>query len=338
MAEVRLVDIYEPLTFNAAVQERAIELNAFASAGIIVQDPRIDAMVAQGGMIGELPFFLNLDNNEPDYTSDDPSLTNTPDKISSAVQIFRLANQAKSWSTMDLSRQLALQDPLGAITNRIAHYWATNLSQRIISTTVGLRADNVANNGGDMVVDISIEDGDNAVAANLISAEAVIDAAATLGDHSQEIAVLAVHSVVRTRLRKQNLIDFTEDSNGNIRFETYLGYRLVEDDALTVEAGGTSGFKFTSVLFAPGAFGYGESAPLVPSELDRKPESGNGGGQDILFARRNEIIHPAGFAFASAGIAQGVSATRANLQDPAQWSRVYEERKNIPMAFLITNG
>jgi len=109
MAEVRLVDIYEPTAFNAAVQEAATEANAFIASGILVQDPRIDAMVGVGGMVGELPNFNPMTNDEPDYTTDDPGVDSTPAKIDSATQIYRLANQHKSWSTMDLALTLLVQ-------------------------------------------------------------------------------------------------------------------------------------------------------------------------------------------------------------------------------------
>ena len=338
MAEVRLVDIYEPTAFNAAVQEAAIESNAFLRSGVLVQDPRIDSMVGTGGMVGELPNFNPLTNDEPDYTTDDPAVNSTPAKIDSGTQIYRLANQHKSWSTMDLARQLALADPLGAITSRIGHFWATNSEQRVIATARGILADNIANNAGDMVVDASIADGDNAAVGNLIHADVVIDALATLGDASGTVTSIGMHSVVLTTLKKLNLIDYIPDARGEVTIPTYLGLTVVEDDQLTPIAGGVSGFVYTSVLFGQGAFGYGTTPALEPSELEREASAGNGGGQHILHYRQNEIIHPQGFAFLSTGIAQGISATRTQLEAATQWSRIYTERKNIPLAFLKTNG
>ena len=105
-----------------------------------------------------------------------------------------------------------------------------------------------------------------------------------------------------------------------------------------VRAGTTSGLVYTTALFGQGALGYGNSQPLMPSELERNQSAGNGGGQDILHYRNNEIIHPNGFAFLSAGIAQGISATRTQLEAAAQWDRIYTQRKNVRIAFLRTNG
>ncbi len=338
MAEVRLVDIYEPTAFNAAVQEAAIEKNVFLSSGILVQDARINSMVATGGMVGELPNFNPLTNDEPEYTTDDPAVDSVPAKITSGTQIYRLANQHKSWSTMDLSRQLALADPLGAITGRIGHYWATNTQQRVVSSAMGVLADNLANDAGDMIVDAFSETG-AAPAANLvINADAVIDTMATLGDAASSITAIAMHSVPYTALQKLNLIAFIPDARGEVNIPTYLGLRVVVDDGLHVRAGSISGFVYTTVLFGAGSFGYGESPALLPSELERNASAGTGGGQDILHSRFNEIIHPHGFAYLSAGVAQGISATRANLELATEWNRVATERKNINVAFLRTNG
>ena len=344
MAEVRLAEVYEPTAFNAAVQEAAIESNAFLQSGILVRDARIDSMVGVGGMIGELPHFNPLTNDEPDYTTDNPANTSTPADIDHGTMVYRLANQHKSWSTMDLARQLALEDPLGAITNRVGHYWSANTQQRLVSSAMGVMSDNVANDSGDMVIDVSQETTVGLAAANLIHADAVIDAMTTLGDMASQVSTLAIHSNVYSTLQKLNLITYIPDARGEVNIATYLGLRVVVDDFLHTRAGTTSGTVYTSVLFGAGAFSYGTTPAMMPSELERVAAAGVGGGQDILHYRYNEIIHPNGFAFdgtaagTSGACAAGISATRAQVEDAAKWNRTYTERKNIPMAFLITNG
>jgi hypothetical protein len=77
--------------------------------------------------------------------------------------------------------------------------------------------------------------------------------------------------------------------------------------------------------------------PEHPTELFRVPSAGNGSGQDIIFSRQTEILHPFGFSFSSASVA-GQSATYAELALAANWTRVYASRKNVPLAFIRTNG
>ena len=90
------------------------------------------------------------------------------------------------------------------------------------------------------------------------------------------------------------------------------------------------------MIFGSGAVVSGFGKTKVPSELYRDPSKGNGGGQETLYSRRADIIHPLGFEFGSASVA-GQSATLAELATAANWSRVWE-RKNVPLCFLQTNG
>jgi hypothetical protein len=336
MATVQLADIYEPTTFNQVMQEQAVELNTFVSSGILLESPQLSSMAAIGGRTGELPFYQPLTNDEPNYSSDDPSETSTPAKIGSGIQTWRLAAMNKSWSTMDLTRELALADPLEAITNRIGLYWRTTLSRRVIQSAIGVLADNVANDSADMRYSIATDAAGAITAAELINGEAVIAAAGTLGDAAGALTTIAMHSVVYQRLQANDLIDFIPTSVANIRIPTYLGYTVVVDDAMPAVAG-TNRITYTSVLFAAGAFAHGVGSPPRPSEMEREASAGNGGGQDILHTRQTHIVHPVGFTFTSSSVADE-SPTEAELATAGNWDRVYTERKNIGVAFLQTNG
>ena len=335
MATVQIANIYNPLTFARREQEQQVELNAFIQSGIMVTDPRLSEQASTGGNIGELPYFKPLGTEEPNYSTDNPATNSTPANITGDKSIFRLAAQNKSWSTMDLARELALEDPVGAITSRVGQYWATNNEKRVINSCLGILADNVANDGGDMLKTVATDAAGAPAAAELISGTVIIDAEATAGDHQGQFTMLAVHSVVYANLRKQQLIDFVRDADNNTMFATYGGKRVVVDDSLPAVAG-SNRITYTSVLFSGGAITAGEGRVLVPSEMDRLPSTGNGSGQDVIYSRRSDIIHPLGFSFLSASVA-GQSATQAELATATNWNRVWE-RKNIGIAFVQTNG
>jgi len=335
MAQVTLSDVYNPLVFSGAEQEAQVEKNAFLMSGVMVEDPRLTAMASTGGNIGELPFFKPLGTEEPNYSNDVTGDSSTPSKITSALMKYRLASQNKSWSTMDLAGDLALQDPVAAITNRIGSYWATANEKRLIQSAVGILADNVANDDGDMLFSIASDAAGAVTDAELVSNDAILDAQQTAGDHQDGFGAIAMHSVVYNRLRKQQLISFIRDADNNTLFQTYGNLRVVVDDSLPAVAG-SERVTYTTVLFGNGAIVSGSGRVAVPSELDRDPEKGNGGGQSTLYSRRADIIHPLGFEFTSASIA-GQSASLAELATASNWSRVWE-RKNVPMAFLQTNG
>ena len=335
MAEVRISDIYNPLVFSAADQEAQIELNNFMASGVMVEDPRLTAMASVGGNIGELPFFKPLGTAEPNYSNDVTGDSATAEKVTTAVMQYRLASMNKSWSTMDLAVDLALADPATAITTRIGAYWATANERRLIQSTMGILNDNVANDSSDMVVSIATDSASAVTAAELVSNDAILDAQQTAGDHQDGFSAIAMHSVVYSRLRKQQLITFIRDADNNTLFSVYGNLRVVVDDSLSAISG-TNRITYTTVIFGTGAVISGLGRTKVPSEMYRDPEKGNGGGQETLYSRRADIIHPLGFAFGSGSVA-GQSATLAELALAANWNRVWE-RKNVPLCFLQTNG
>lgn len=334
MATVQLADIYNPLTFAGRSARAQLELNRFVNSGIMVADAALSAQISVGGNIGEITNYAPLGTPEPNYSSDNPAANSTPNKTVVEKMKFRLASQNQSWSAMDLSRELALQEPVGAITSKIGQYWATINERRLVASCLGILADNVANDDGDMVKSVAT-DGAGAVAdAERISAETVLDAEQTMGDHGFNLTTIAMHSAIYTRLRKQNLIDFIPNSRGEIVLATYLGKTVVVDDSMPAVAG-TNRITYTCALFGGGAVAMAEGAVQTPSEIDRIASSGNGGGQDVIYSRRSDLIHPLGFSFESASVA-GQSATVAELKTASNWNRVWD-RKSIPMAFIQVN-
>lgn len=333
----QLVDLYHPLPFEEGVDEAAAEKNAFIRSGVLSEYEEITSLADAGGLVGELPFYKPLDvATEPNYTSDIPTTHAVPDKITTGTQVCRLAKLHKSWGTMDFARELTLRemDPLNAISAKVGQYWATQEQRRLVAAAVGLLADNVITNNGDMVVDI-FTDIAAPTGANIISAEALLDTRQTAGDSQVMFNTIAMHSVTFNTLNKQNLIAFVPDSQGIIDFPTYLNMSVIVDDQLPTVMG-THAVSYTSIIFASGAFGYGAGRSKVPSELERVPSSGDGGGQYILHSRRNPLIHPFGFAFNSAGVVN--TATLAQLQAATAWSRVVNDRKSVGIAALIHNN
>jgi hypothetical protein len=335
---VQIADIYNPLIWDKSIQEAAIESSAFLQCGVMVNNPIVAGLASGSSTIGELPFFKGLTNNEPNYSSDDSAVLSSPDKVTGAKQVFRKAFQNKSWSTMDLANEVAAIDPIEAITGRIGKYWGVSTTKRLINSLTGIMLSNIANNSADMVADVAtLETGAAPSAAKCINNALIVQAQATLGDHAPALTTICMHSVPFATLQNLNLITYLPLSEQSIKFPHYLGYRVIVDDSLPVRAGSTSGFVYTSILCGSDAVGYGMGNPEHPTELFRVPSAGNGGGQDLIFSRQTEIIHPFGFSFGSASVA-GQSATYAELALAANWTRVYASRKNVPLAFMRTNG
>lgn len=339
MAAVQIADIYNPLTFGRRAQQAQVALNRFLSSGVAVQDGLIQAQIAAGGHLGELSNFQPLTVGEPNYSTDDPTVKSTPANIATELQKFRAAARNYSWSTMDLARELALEDPVGAITGRIGQFWASDDESRIIASLQGILADNIANDSSDMVINVATDSASAVTDGERIGGERVIDAMQTLGDHKESITTIALHSAIYTRLQKQNLIQFVRDADNNTMFATYMGKRLIIDDSLPAVAG-SNRITYTCVLFGGAVFGGANGQVLKPSEMWRVPDAGNGGGQDLIFSRVNNVWHPYGFSFLSTTVTGGAATCRfasyADLKLAANWNRIWL-RKNIPLAFIKVN-
>lgn len=334
MAVVALANIYNPLTFGSRVQEAQIEKNAFLQSGVMVRDAALQQQISAGGNIGEISFFQPLGTGEPNYSTDNPATLSTPANVSGDKQVFRMANRNKSWAAMDLARDLALQDPIGAITGRIGHYWAVDDQTRIIKSCLGILADNIATGSSDMIFKVGTDTTGAVADAERISAVATINGDQTLGDAQGKLTVIAMHSRIYSRLRAQNLITFLPLSGQGQTFPTYMDKHVIVDDSLPAIAG-TNRILYTCILFGPGSFIMGDGVVQTPSEMLRVPSAGNGGGEEIIFSRTANVLHPNGFSFNSASVS-GQSATYAELALAANWTRKLN-RKNIPMAFVQVN-
>ncbi|WP_321991522.1 hypothetical protein [Marispirochaeta aestuarii] len=336
MPITRLTDVIIPEVYQSYTAVNSPEKTAFFESGVAVRNALLDAKANSGGDQINLPFWNDLDASvAPNLSSDNPESEATPNKVVAGVQIAQMAYLNQSFSAADLAGEIAGDSPMQHVRNRFGRYWQRQWQRRVIAAIVGIIADNVANDGGDMINNIATEDGNAAAEENLFSRRAFTGAAFTLGDAFESVTAIAVHSIVYKTMVDNDDIEFIPDSQGNLTIPTFLGRRIIVDDGLPVTPGGTSGYKYTSIMFGAGALGYGEGQASVPVEVERKALQGDGGGVEYLIERKSWLIHPLGFKVAAAPAA--VSFSLNELRAAATWDRVVE-RKNVPMAALITNG
>jgi hypothetical protein len=336
-----IAEIFIPEVYGSIQPNDSPEKTAFAQSGVAVTNPLLQQAAQSGAKRVEIPLWNDLDASVPPNLSDDTDNEATPGKVGTTDHTARNAFLNKGYGAADLAVELSGTtpgggDPMTRIRNRFGAYWAKQFQYRIIAACRGVLAKNIAANGGDMVHDVALETTVGVGAGNKISADVLIEAVFTMGDQFDSIAAIAMHSIPYKNLIKQELIDFVKDSTGTLTVPTYLGKRVIIDDGLPVVAGTTSGFKYITILFGAGAIGYGEGSPKVPVELDRKPAAGMGGGLENLWERKTWLIHPAGWDWLEASVAN-VSPALAELRMAANWSRTLA-RKQVKMAFLQTNG
>lgn len=329
MAVTRLSDVVIPQEFSDYVTENSVERSALVKSGIVVRNAMIETQLRAGADSFSVPYWLDLPNDEANVSNDDPADLAVPRKLGTGKQLVRKSFLHSSWSAMNLASELSGSDAMQRIKDRAAAYWERQAQRRLVATLNGVLGDNLANDDGDMAVDISTETG---TAANF-SAGAVIDAASTLGDGMQGLTAIAMHSAVYKNALKNDLIATLPDSKGG-HIQVFRGLQVIVDDGLPVTGTGAAAV-YVSVLFGGGVVAYGLTAPRIAdgTEVENVPAAGQGGGQQVLHSRVNLGLHVLGYTWKETAVV-GESPTLAELADADNWDRVASDRKHIQLAFL----
>lgn len=326
MAITKIADIIVPELFNSYVINRTMELSELFKSGIITNSPEFDKLASEAARTHNMPFFEDL-QGESEATLEDVKMT--PKKITSNKDVSTTILRQNMWSATNLSAALAGSDPMAAIGNLVAGYWARDMQKELIALLAGVFGTIPAETGesgsttaqtrmADHILDIS---SGKSEAAKVIGASAFIDACQLLGDAQSQLTSVAMHSATKSCLKKQNLIETQRDST-DVEFDTYQGRRVIVDDGCPVENG-----IYTTYLFGNGAVAYGNGSPEghVATEVDRDKQTG--GGIDYLINRRAFILHPRGIAYTGAVREHVETPLRSELSNPENWKPAYEPKQ-----------
>lgn len=304
MAKTKISDVIVPEVFNPYVVQRTMQLSALFRSGIIANNQELDRLATSGGTTINMPYWEDL-NGDDEVLSDDGALT--PGKIVAGQDVAVLLMRGKAWSTNDLAKALSGSDPMAAIGDLVAEYWARRMQATTIKLLDGAFA---AGNMTNKVLNISALEGN----AAKITGETFLDALQLMGDAKDKLTGVVMHSATETQLRKNNLIQ-TELDSDNKPVSLFMEKRVIIDDSLPVSAG-----TYTTYLFGQGALGLGNGAAPVPTETDRDSLAGD----DILINRKHYILHPRGVKWI--GTAAGSSPSNTELGTGTNWSKVYEDK------------
>jgi len=335
----RIADVVVPARFTPYVQQRTQEKSRLIQSGAAVVDATLSANLSGAGLTFNEPSFKDLDNDAENVSSDDPTVQSAPKKIGTATEIQVRLSRNQSWSSMDLVDALAGVDPMDAIANLVGGYWARRMQAAFVATMKGVFADNDAaptggdtHTAGDMTrTTAALNAGAYQQGVTDFGGKNFIQATLTMGDSMGDLTLIMMHSIPYATALANNLITFKtqSDNTNSIEIPTYLGREVIVDDGVPF-----SGGLFETWFFGRGALRIGQGSPKVPTEVDRKPENGNGGGQELLYNRTEWTIHPVGHAYI--GTTPNGGPANADLQAAASWRRVFPERKQIKIARLIT--
>ena len=241
----KITDVIIPEIFNPYVVEKTAEKSKLLQAGIAIPNAKLNALVTQGGLTMNMPYWQDL-TGEDEVLRDDTALT--PGKITSEKDIAALLIRGKAWGANDLAGALAGDDPMKAIGDRVADYWARREQKTLLAVLKGVFA---SSEMSDHILDKS------SVSAG-ISGGMVLDGKQLLGDAADQLQAIAMHSATFTSLQKQNLITTvieTGPSGSQIQIPTYLGYRVVTDDGMPKDTTVSTAGVYTLTISTKGIAG-----------------------------------------------------------------------------------
>lgn len=354
MAEFTLQDIYAKDIIDQAVIDESIRKSVVWNSGLVATDPSLSQLVAsgEGRKISRIGYVDLADplltgnaaqatTHNPGYTddSDDLLIPNNTGQYSydnvKCIPAYALGEKeiVKTCSF--------LPDPVGALSSRVSNYWARFFDLYATNMLKGIYLDNKANDSADMTF---------GTGAAAISADAILDAYATLGDAAEMgSGVLIVHSKVAFVLRKAQLLDtIPSATNPAVLFEYFQGMRVIVTDNVPTDTNVTE--KCISIIAKPGIMELGTSTNnIVPSETWRDPRVGVGGGQSMLITRQQFSMGCTGFSWqdttvtgsVASGNIGGLGSTDLwpSIADQAlavNWDRVLD-RKKCKLAFIWTS-
>jgi hypothetical protein len=318
-----VADVIIPELFTRYSQERTAEQWALIQAGIVVRDAEWDRKAVDGSKTVQMPFFKDISGNSQATPGDGATSLNV-NKIASAQDNCALHYRSNAWGDNDLAGVMAKADPLGAISALTGDYWAREYQRLLLLALAGVFG--AASMAAKILSYFNADVGANG--KKELDDEVTIDAIGLMGDASEKVTAMGVHSDVRNGLWKKGLIEVVKSGDENLQF--FMGRRLIIDDSMPKEAV-TGGFKYTSYLFGQGAFAYGEGKAKNPVEVGRDILKRN----SLLVNDKVLILHPRGVKWSLDHA--GDTPTDEEIETGTSWVRAFEA-KNVRLAAVVTNG
>lgn len=334
MAKTLITDVVVPEIYLPYHFEETASQSKFIRAGIIARDAEMDALASGGGKIITMPFWQDLSGDSEVMDEANPLTTA---KIAATSDAARIQNRAKAWSTSDLAGHLAGDDPMRAIARRTGAWQARDDQSIVLSILKGVFADASM---ADSILDIGITTG-TPTSANTLTGASFIDAQQLLGDQKDTLVAIGMHSQTEAYLKKLDLLETVEESQGNATYQTFRGLRVVTDDNMPVDTSGDVD-KYTTYLFGAGAIAWGNDSSPRPLdgagfgnhylEYGRTPLSHS----SDLILRRWFLMHPRGVKWTDTSITGATGPNNTDLENASNWARVYE-RKNVRIVKVAHN-
>lgn len=331
---------FDPEIFDYNWQNEADPTRtALLQSGAVVADGEISTLIANGSDTYTIPFYNTLTGEPTNYDGQTNITATEPSGKSQSGIVF---GRAKGFTARDFIKDYnSGADPMRQITSQIAKYWNKLRQKYLISILTAI----FGISGAEWEKHtLNLAAAEETVAdTNRIGETTVNDATVqAVGDNSGIFSLAVMHSVVAKRLANLDLLEFRKytDAQGiqrPLRIADINGMMALVDDGVPVaeSATATGEKEYTTYVLGQGVIRTASAPVEHPSEVERS--AATNGGQDTLYTRIRETIHPNGFSFKKPTSGYTSSPTNAQLEASGNWSLIAKP-KNIAIAQIITNG
>ena len=308
-----LAQIIANQLFRQAVIEASTKKNAFIASGVAAPDSSIAAVLAAGGTYAEgqsinMNFVRRWNATaQMPGTIADPIV---PDGTSMGQDVAPFILRDFGFEAETFAGERANHNFAQSAASQIGEVHATFWQKTLLNVLDGVFAANVAANGGDLVMDISDEMGNEM---------SLLNAAQLLGDAKGQLAAIAMHSQAETFFNQFDSFKYVQIAPDRpAMLPHYNGRPVIIDDSCPFDpATGVAAIT----LFAKGAVAHNPIARAIPFEQDRNAK----GNADTIISRIGGIMHLRGIKY-KGSYDPRKTVTDASLKAAASWERVWDKK------------
>jgi hypothetical protein len=327
-SNVIIPEVYTPY-LNLATNLRS----QLIQSGAMISMPELDA--SEGGDT------INVPNFQADLTGDAEALTDTgtltPANISAEKQVGVVLHRGKMWTSRELAKLAAGEDPMVAIGQKQADWVNNQVEKDVFASLDGFFGPLTSNSTGALRT-LTIDSVSGTPAP--LGVRQVVRARALLGDMGAKLRYLCVHSACYYDMVERKVIDyvtagdsayFTATSGssdavgGTIKpiFEAGVTQIPMFGDLMVIVSDNVpaSGANYGAYFMAPGAIGTGNQQALE-AETDRDIAA----LEDGMTVHWHAVYHPMGAKYVGA-----VAPARATLSTAASWETAWSATKSYGM-------
>ena len=152
MAETKLTNIIVPDIYNAYFNENFVGRSRFFRSGTIQRSGEIDSLLNGGGSTFNVPFVAAV-SATPDIPAE--SGNQTINNATTGEEIIRRQMRTIAFGSNAIATIFSGTNSLEKNLSQLTDVWAADYDKIAIYTLQGLINDNLTNDSGDLVLDIS---------------------------------------------------------------------------------------------------------------------------------------------------------------------------------------